>query len=114
MSCYTSVITNFYLMKEGPIRALLFCDISMLSEYYRALVLKDSIWLVTGFFRSAEGYVLERTLDGTGDVLEFFVTDSCVEEFEEIMTFFVQQNIVFWYKKMPNRLVYEGLLEAED
>lgn len=82
----------------------------MLSIYYRAVVFRDSIWLMTGFFRSAEGYVLERTLDGCGDVLEFFVAPSCVAEFEEIMTFFVQQNIVWWFKSMPNRLVHEGLV----
>jgi|GEM_PF-2562985 len=84
----------------------------MLSIYYRAVVFKDSIWLMTGFFRSAEGYVLERTLEGTGDVLEFFVTPYCAPEFEEMMNFFLQKNMVSWYKKMPNRLVYEGFLPA--
>ena len=85
----------------------------MLSVYYRAVVFKDSIWLMTGFLRSAEGYVLERTLDGCGDVIEFFVTPSCVQEFEEIMTLFVRQNMVLWYKQMPNRMVYEGILATD-
>ena len=85
----------------------------MLSVYYRAVVFKDSIWLMTGFLRSAEGYVLERTLDGCGDVIEFFVAPSCAQEFEEIMTLFVRQNMVFWYKQMPNRMLYEGIVTED-
>ena len=83
------------------------------SVYYRAQVVKNSIWLVTGFLRSAEGYVLERTLDGTGDIVEFFVSSSCVDDFEKLMIFLTHCSLIRWHKKMPNRLEHELLLDRE-
>jgi hypothetical protein len=77
------------------------------SIYYRARLVKAGIWFLTGSLRSAEGYVLERTLEGTSDVVEFFVTPSYVEEFESLMVMFRGRKIIVWFAKMPNRIECE-------
>jgi len=73
---------------------------------------KTGIWFLTGSLRSAEGYVLERTLEGTSDVVEFFVTPSYVEEFESLMTMFRNRKIIVWFGKMPNRIECEMALSG--
>jgi len=75
-------------------------------------LVKNSIWFFTGSLRSAEGYVLERTLEGTTDLLEFFVTPSYVEEFEILMEMFRVKKVVVWFEKMPNQIELEMRLSA--
>jgi hypothetical protein len=84
------------------------------SVYFRAQVVSSAIWLITGCLRSAEGYVLERTLDGSGDIIEFFVSSDCVDEFTSFMELFRRKSMIVWFKQMPNRVEYEKSLGIED
>lgn len=86
----------------------------MYSIYFRAQIVKSAIWLVTGCLRSAEGYVLERTLDGGSDIIEFFVSSDCVDEFTRFMDLFTRKSMVVWFRQMPNRVEYEKSLGIED
>lgn len=86
----------------------------MYSVYFRAQIVTSAIWLITGCLRSAEGYVLERTLDGGSDIIEFFVSVDCVDEFVRFMDLFTRKSMVVWFKQMPNRVEYEKSLGIEN
>jgi hypothetical protein len=64
-------------------------------------MVSSSLWLV-----------LERTLEGSGDIVEFFVSPSCVDEFDRLMNLFVKMSMVVWFKQMPNRIEYELRIDA--
>lgn len=86
----------------------------MYSVYFRAQIVTSAIWLITGCLRSAEGYVLERTLDGSSDIIEFFVSADCVDEFVSFMNLFERKSMIVWFKQMPNRVEYEKTLGVEE
>lgn len=86
----------------------------MYSVYFRAQIVTSAIWLVTGCLRSAEGYVLERTLDGSSDIIEFYVSEDCVDMFVEFMDMFSRKSMIVWFKRMPNRVAYEKSLGVEN
>ncbi|MBM3894088.1 hypothetical protein FJ366_00595 [Candidatus Dependentiae bacterium] len=86
----------------------------MMSVYYRARLVRNKIWFLTAVLRSAEGYVLERTLEGTSDVMEFFVSPSYVFEFEQLLAYFQKQGIVVWFQEFPNRIKIELDLQLGD
>jgi len=84
------------------------------SVYFRAQIVTSALWLITGCLRSAEGYVLERTLDGSSDIIEFFVSQDCVDEFVSFMNLFERKSMVVWFQQMPNRVEYEKKLGIEE
>jgi hypothetical protein len=86
----------------------------MFSVYYKARLMRNKIWFVTAVLRSAEGYVFERTLEGTADVLEFFVSPSYVVEFEKLLTFFQGRGVVIWFERFENRIELELNLQVGD
>ncbi len=84
----------------------------MFSVYYKARLVRNKIWFLTAVLRSAEGYVFERTLEGTSDVMEFFVSPSYVAEFETLLVFFQKRGVVVWFQWFENRIELELNLQA--
>ncbi len=84
----------------------------MFSVYYKARLVRNKIWFLTAVLRSAEGYVFERTLEGTSDVMEFFVSPSYVAEFEKLFVFFQKRGVVVWFQQFENRIELELNLQA--
>lgn len=78
----------------------------MYCQYYQALVNVRKTWFIGGVFRNEDYVAFERTLEGTNDIIEFFVPGSQEEEFLFLMNYLIKEGYVYKLDKMPNRLVY--------
>lgn len=76
----------------------------MYCQYYQALVNVPKTWFIGGIFRSQDYVAFERTLEGTNDIIEFFVPASQEESFLSLMEYLVKHGYVYKFEKMPNRL----------
>ena len=76
----------------------------MYCQYYKAKIVKNRIWLVTGILKNEGPWAFDRTLDTKNDILEFFVAPDFEEEFLYMMNVFKQKNLVLSLEKAPNRL----------
>ena len=73
-------------------------------SYYQALVSKSDTWFLVAVLRSFEHCVFDRTFDAQKAVVEFFVPQDTEDTFLEVMNYLQQQNVVFKFEKLPNRL----------
>jgi len=71
-----------------------------LSAYYQAKIERERTWFFTATLRSFEHLCFDRTCDVEHGVFEFFVTPGRVDEFEFLMRWYAQQNIVIWWNKV--------------
>ena len=77
----------------------------MQCSYYQARVTRSRAWLLVGIIRSFEHLVFERTVDKESSTFEFFVPKDLEAYFEEIMNYFIAQDIVCDLQKLENRLI---------
>lgn len=77
----------------------------MYCSYYQARVREKDCWYLVGILRSFEHLVFDRTHDKTQSIFEFFVPEHNEKIFEEIMNYFIKEDIVTDYRKLPNRLL---------
>jgi hypothetical protein len=73
--------------------------------YYQAQVVRSQTWFFVAVMRSFEHYAFDRTYDKQDGVFEFFVPVSFQAEFERIMQYFQDQQVVFNVVQLPNRLM---------
>lgn len=83
----------------------------MYCEYYQAHVEAKYTWFIGGVFRNQDYVTFDRTLDGTNDIIEYFVPASQEENFLHLMNYMVRAGYVFKFEKMPNRLQYSELYQ---
>ncbi len=76
--------------------------------YYQAHVLKDRIWFITGCLRNEGNWVFDRALEGTSNILEFFVAPAYEKEFCSFMHFFQKNGDILSYSKLPHRLLIKS------
>ncbi len=82
----------------------------MYCSYYKAKILRNKLWFVTGILKNEENWVFDRTLDKNNDILEFFVIPDFEEEFLYFMELFQKGGIVITLEKLPNRLIDNKLI----
>ncbi len=76
----------------------------MFSEYYQAIVDVPYTWFVFGVFRNEDNLVFERTVEGSPNILEFFVTKDQEAEFLHVMDYLVKGGYILSVEKKVNRL----------
>lgn len=77
-------------------------------SYYQAQVDPAQAWFFVGALRSFEHMAFDRTLDVASSQFEFFVPQDTEKYFLEFIGYFQQQQIVFNFTKMENRLADEN------
>lgn len=77
----------------------------MFCQYYQAVVNVTKTWFIGGFFKSEDYVAFERTIDGTNNVIEFFVPVDQEEFFLELMGYLQRNGYIDTLEKMPNRLM---------
>lgn len=76
----------------------------MYSDYYQAKAVREKIWLVSGLLKN-EGHIgFMRAVEGTRDILEFFVAPDMTEEFFSLMDELKEKGVILSLTKLPNRL----------
>ena len=78
----------------------------MFCQYYQAVVNVAKTWFIGGFFKSEDYVAFERTINGSSDVIEFFVPEDQEEFFLELMSCLQRNGYVDRFEKMPNRLQF--------
>ena len=76
--------------------------------YYQAHVKKELCWFLVAVLRSYDHMAFDRTIDKAGSVFEFFVPPLMQKYFEEVMTFFLKEGVITYFKQMDNRLEVPG------
>ena len=77
----------------------------MYCVYYTAPAQKHMIWMIIAHIKSNDNVVFHRTMDGTKDMLEFFVTPELEDRLVEWLDLYVNEGIIFSYEKQENRLI---------
>ena len=77
----------------------------MYCSYYTAAAHKQMIWLIIAHIKSNDNVVFHRTMDGTKDVLEFFVAPELENRLIEWLDLYVDEGMIFSYEKGDNRLL---------
>lgn len=75
----------------------------MLSTYYIAEVNVRMTWLIGGIFRNEDNITFERTIDGSNNLLEFFVPEGQVEEFLFLVDYLMKHHLIYSIQEAPNR-----------
>jgi len=73
-------------------------------RYYQAYAYKEKIWFIIGHIKSHDNIVFHRTMDGTNDVLEFFVPESFNMLFLSWLETYKKAGLIKTYEEKPNRL----------
>jgi len=68
------------------------------------------IWLIIAHIKSNDNIVFHRTMDGTKDVLEFFVSPELESRLLEWLDLYESEGLIFSYEKKPNRLLPQETL----
>lgn len=76
----------------------------MKCTYYTAPAHRHMIWLIMAHIKSHDNVVFHRTMDGTRDVLEFFVPEDTEERLVSWLELYKDEGLIFSYKKEENRL----------
>ena len=77
----------------------------MYCSYYTAAAHRQMIWLIIAHIKSNDNVVFHRTMDGTKDVLEFFVSPKLEYRLLEWLELYKEEGIIFSYEKQENRLL---------
>ena len=77
----------------------------MYCAYYTAAAQKQMIWLIIPHIKSNDNVVFHRTMDGTNDMLEFFVSPELEDQLVAWLDVYVSEGVIFSYQKQPNRLL---------
>ena len=77
----------------------------MYCVYYTAAAHRQMIWLIIAHIKSNDNAVFHRTMDGTKDVLEFFVSPELEYRLIEWLDLYVSEGLLFSYQKQENRLI---------
>lgn len=75
----------------------------MFCEYYQAVVDVPYTWFIGGVLRNEDNLVFERTIDGSSNTLEFFVTKGQELEFLDLMNYLVKVGYIVSFEKKANR-----------
>ncbi len=76
----------------------------MYCDYYQVRVNVRYTWFIGGVFRNDEYIAFERTLDGSNEILEFFVVPGHEKQFFHLMGYLKEHAYVYEVTKMENRL----------
>jgi hypothetical protein len=79
--------------------------------YFQALVNVRKTWFIGGVFRNEDYVAFERTLEGTNDIIEFFVPPSQEQMFLYLIECLIKGGYVYELHRMPNRL-FRGDLKS--
>jgi|SaaInl4_150m_RNA_FD_contig_21_511392_length_372_multi_3_in_0_out_0_1 hypothetical protein len=74
------------------------------SLYYHAITDRKRTWFVSGIIRNEKDICLERCLDKTKSLFEFFVPTEMEPHFLEVMNFLMEGGYILSLEKLPNRL----------
>lgn len=76
-------------------------------QYYQARVRKEMAWFVVGGFRNEGNIAFVRAVDGSSDLLEFFVPEDCVDEFLHVVRYMQERGYFLTFEQLDNRLQQE-------
>jgi hypothetical protein len=71
--------------------------------YYVAAAHRHMVWLIVAHLKSHDNIAFHRTMDGSRDVLEFFVPPSQEETLVTMLTIYRDEGLIFSFKKEENR-----------
>ena len=77
----------------------------MYCSYYTAAAHRHMIWLIIAHIKSNDNVVFHRTIDGTKDMLEFFVSPDQEYRLIEWLELYKNEGIIFSYEKKLNRFL---------
>lgn len=77
----------------------------MYCSYYIVHAHRHMIWLMIAHLKSHDNIAFHRTMDGARDILEFFVTPAYEEQLLTWFDLYIEEGVIFSYRKEPNRLV---------
>lgn len=77
----------------------------MYCSYYTAAAHRHMIWLIIAHIKSNDNVVFHRTIDGTKDMLEFFVSPDQEGRLLEWLELYKNEGIIFSYQKEKNRFL---------
>jgi hypothetical protein len=77
----------------------------MYCSYYTAPAHRQMIWLIIAHIKSNDNVVFHRTMDGTKDMLEFFVSPSQEYRLVEWLELYKSEGVIFSYEKKQNRFL---------
>ncbi len=80
----------------------------MFCTYYQAKAVREKTWFVAGTLRNEDHWVFDRTLTPSEDIIEFFVAPAFEELFVDHLEYLLENNYIYWFKKLPNRAELEG------
>jgi len=79
----------------------------MYCSYYVVSAQRHMIWLLVAHLKSHDNIAFHRTMDGSRDVLEFFVTPSYEDLLVNWFKLYTEEGIIFSFEKRENRLALE-------
>lgn len=77
----------------------------MYCNYYTAIAQRSMIWLIVAHIKSNDNVVFHRTMDGTNDTLEFFVSPEQETTLVSWLELYKDEGVIFSYEKKKNRLL---------
>ena len=87
-------------------------EISMYCNYYVVAAQRHMVWLIVAHLKSHDNVAFHRTMDGSSDVLEFFVTPVHEEQLVSWFKLYLEEGFIFSYEKKENRIQQSALSDS--
>ena len=76
----------------------------MFCTYYYAHAVKEKMWLLMAHLKSHDNIAFHRTVDGTSNIMEFFVPPAHDKLFRGFLELYTKAGILESYEQRKNRL----------